>query len=92
MMRASVALLTCQRMHTDEGARILGAMIVGTLHQSRLRINISYSKFTDLVRLCLDPKFNDRSSWKPYRREIVETLLKRQPALFTLILIMRLQT
>ena len=33
----------CQRMHTDEGARILGAMIVGTLHQSRLRINISQS-------------------------------------------------
>ena len=33
----------CQRMHTDEGARILGAMIVGTLHQSRLGINISQS-------------------------------------------------
>lgn len=37
---------------------------------------IFYAKFTDLVRLCLDPTFSDRSSWKPYRREIVETLLK----------------
>lgn len=37
---------------------------------------IFYSKFTDLVRLCLDPMFSERSSWQPYRREIVETLLK----------------
>ena len=37
---------------------------------------VFYTKFTDLVRLCLDPTFSDRSSWKPYRREIVETLLK----------------
>ncbi len=35
-----------------------------------------YQKFTDLVRLCLDPSFCERSSWQPYRREIVETLLK----------------
>ncbi len=35
-----------------------------------------YQKFTDLVRLCLDPRFCERSSWQPYRREIVETLLK----------------
>ncbi len=37
---------------------------------------VFYAKFTDLVRLCLDPKFSERTSWKPYRREIVETLLK----------------
>lgn len=37
---------------------------------------IFYQKFTDLVRLCLDPQFSERSSWQPYRREIVETLLK----------------
>ncbi len=35
-----------------------------------------YQKFTDLVRLCLDPRFCERSTWQPYRREIVETLLK----------------
>lgn len=35
-----------------------------------------YAKFTDLVRLCLDPKRMENSSWNPYRREIVETLLK----------------
>lgn len=35
-----------------------------------------YDKFTDLVRLCLDPKRMEHSSWNPYRREIVETLLK----------------
>jgi len=37
---------------------------------------VFYAKFTDLVRLCLDPQFSNRSSWRPYRREIVETLLK----------------
>ncbi len=37
---------------------------------------VFYDKFTDLVRLCLDPSFNERTSWKPFRREIVETLLK----------------
>lgn len=37
---------------------------------------VFYAKFTDLVRLCLDPSFNERTSWKPFRREIVETLLK----------------
>ncbi len=35
-----------------------------------------YAKFTELVRLCLDTRFSERTSWKPYRREIVETLLK----------------
>ena len=35
-----------------------------------------YAKFTELVRLCLDTTFSERTSWKPYRREIVETLLK----------------
>lgn len=35
-----------------------------------------YAKFTELVRLCLDTSFSERTSWKPYRREIVETLLK----------------
>ncbi len=35
-----------------------------------------YEKFTDLVRLCLDPKQMEHSTWNPYRREIVETLLK----------------
>ena len=33
----------CQRMNADEGPGILGTMIVGTLHQSRLGINISQS-------------------------------------------------
>ena len=33
----------CQRMNADEGSGVLGTMIVGTLHQSRLGINISQS-------------------------------------------------
>ncbi len=37
---------------------------------------VFYAKFTDLVRLCLDKDFSERTSWEPYRREIVETLLK----------------
>lgn len=37
---------------------------------------VFYDKFTDLVRLCLDPRRMEHSSWNPYRREIVETLLK----------------
>lgn len=37
---------------------------------------VFYAKFTDLVRLCLDKGFSERTSWNPYRREIVETLLK----------------
>ena len=32
---------TCYGVHTDEGTRILCTMIVGTLHQRRLWINIS---------------------------------------------------
>ncbi len=35
-----------------------------------------YAKFTDLVRLCLDADYMQLTSWNPYRREIVETLLK----------------
>ena len=35
-----------------------------------------YDKFTELVRICLDVKSMAHSSWNPYRREIVETLLK----------------
>lgn len=35
-----------------------------------------YDKFTDLVRLCLNADYTQLSSWNPYRREIVETLLK----------------
>lgn len=35
-----------------------------------------YAKFTDLIRLCLDFKSMAHSTWGPYRREIVETLLK----------------
>ena len=35
-----------------------------------------YAKFTDLIRLCLDFKSMEHSTWGPYRREIVETLLK----------------
>lgn len=37
-----------------------------------------YAKFTDLIRLCLDFKSMEHSTWTwgPYRREIVETLLK----------------
>lgn len=37
---------------------------------------VFYAKFTELVRLCLDPFSMAHSSWNPYRREIVETLLK----------------
>ena len=35
-----------------------------------------FDKFTDLVRLCLDTTNMEHSTWNPYRREIVETLLK----------------
>lgn len=35
-----------------------------------------YDKFTELVRLCLDNSSMEHTSWNPYRREIVETLLK----------------
>lgn len=36
-----------------------------------------YAKFTDLIRLCLSlPVKTETSSWSPFRREIVETLLK----------------
>lgn len=35
-----------------------------------------YAKFTELVRLCLDSRSMEHSNWGPYRREILETLLK----------------
>ena len=37
---------------------------------------VFYDKFTELVRICLDSKSMEHSTWNPYRREIVETLLK----------------
>ena len=35
-----------------------------------------YKGFTELVRLCLGHSRSEASTWNPYRREIVETLLK----------------
>lgn len=44
-----------------------------------------YAKFTELVRLCLDEERMEHSSWNPYRREIVETLLKRHFSPFVML-------
>lgn len=35
-----------------------------------------YAKFTELVSICLDAPHMEHTAWNPYRREIVETLLK----------------
>lgn len=68
-------LLGILRSHISVWNRAMYVSKVSVLKMDEVDM-VFYSKFTDLVRLCLDPKFNDRSSWKPYRREIVETLLK----------------
>ena len=68
-------LLGILRSHISVWNRAMYVSKVSVLKMNEVDM-VFYSKFTDLVRLCLDPKFNDRSSWKPYRREIVETLLK----------------
>ena len=69
-------LLSILRSHISVWNRAMYVSKVSVLKMNEVDM-VFYSKFTDLVRLCLDPKFNDRSSWKPYRREIVETLLTR---------------
>ena len=69
-------LLGILRSHISVWNRAMYVSKVSVLKMNEVDM-VFYSKFTDLVRLCLDPKFNDRSSWKPYRREIVETLLKK---------------
>ncbi len=68
-------MLNILRSHISVWNRAMYVSKVSVLKMNEVDM-LFYAKFTDLVRLCLDPGFSDRSSWKPYRREIVETLLK----------------
>lgn len=68
-------MLNILRSHISVWNRAMYVSKVSVLKMNETDM-VFYAKFTDLVRLCLDPQFSDRSSWKPYRREIVETLLK----------------
>lgn len=55
------------------------AMYVNKVSVIKMNANdmLFYEKFTDLIRLCLTlPTQTEVSSWSPFRREIVETLLK----------------
>lgn len=68
-------MLNILRSHISVWNRAMYVSKVSVLKMNELDM-VFYAKFTDLVRLCLDPSFSERTSWKPYRREIVETLLK----------------
>jgi hypothetical protein len=83
-------LLGILRSHISVWNRAMYVSKVSVLKMNEVDM-VFYSKFTDLVRLCLDPKFNDRSSWKPYRREIVETLLKSALLAVSNLLLRRLK-
>jgi AraC family transcriptional regulator, transcriptional activator of pobA len=69
-------MLNILRSHISVWNRAMYVSKVSVLKMNEVDM-VFYAKFTDLVRLCLDPSFCERTSWKPYRREIVETLLKR---------------
>ena len=68
-------MLNILRSHISVWNRAMYVSKVSVLKMNEVD-RMFYSKFTELVRLCLDPTFSERTSWKPYRREIVETLLK----------------
>lgn len=68
-------MLNILRSHINVWNRAMYVNKVAVLKMNKTDMAF-YEKFTDLVRLCLDPSFSARSSWQPYRREIVETLLK----------------
>ena len=68
-------MLNILRSHISVWNRAMYVSKVSVLKMNEV-VMVFYAKFTDLVRLCLDPSFCERTSWKPYRREIVETLLK----------------
>ena len=63
------------RSHVSVWNRAMYVNKVSVIRMTEMEMQFYY-KFTDLVRLCLDPKSMEHSSWNPYRREIVETLLK----------------
>ncbi len=69
-------LLSILRSHISVWNRAMYVSKVSVLKMNEVDM-VFYAQVYRLgARLCLDSKFNDRSSWKPYRREIVETLLK----------------
>ena len=68
-------LLGILRSHISVWNRAMYVSKVSVLKMNEVDMKF-YAKFTELVRLCLDDTFSERTSWKPYRREIVETLLK----------------
>lgn len=68
-------MLNILRSHISVWNRAMYVSKVSVLKMNEVD-RVFYAKFTDLVSLCLDPEFSERTSWKPYRREIVETLLK----------------
>ena len=63
------------RSHINVWNRAMYVDKVSVIHLSEAEMNF-YDKFTELVRLCLSADFSEQTLWKPYRREIVETLLK----------------
>lgn len=68
-------MLKILRSHISVWNRAMYVSKVSVLKMNEADM-VFYAKFTDLVRLCLDSDFSERSSWRPYHREIVETLLK----------------
>lgn len=69
------SMLNILRSHISVWNRAMYVSKVSVLKMNEVD-RVFYAKFTDLVSLCLNPDFSERTSWKPYRREIVETLLK----------------
>lgn len=68
-------MLNILRSHISVWNRAMYVSKVSVLKMNEVD-RVFYAKFTDLVSLCLNPDFSERTSWKSYRREIVETLLK----------------
>ncbi len=68
-------MLNILRSHISVWNRAMYVSKVSVLKMNEVD-RVFYAKFTDLVSLCLNPDISERTSWKPYRREIVETLLK----------------
>ena len=68
-------MLNILRSHISVWNRAMYVSKVSVLKMNEVD-RVFYAKFTDLVSLCLNSDFSERTSWKPYRPEIVETLLK----------------
>ena len=70
-------MLNILRSHISVWNRAMYVSKVSVLKMNEVDM-VFYAKFTDLVRLCLDPSFCERTSWKPSSIECLPRELEKK--------------